>query len=254
MNIPASASLRAALLDHPLPHSLRTPEAVRGFMEAHVFAVWDFMSLLKRLQRDLTGLGHPWTPPARAAHARLINEIVLAEESDEDSLGGHVSHFELYLAAMGQCGASTGAIRTFLAALADGAPPARALDAAGVPAHVAAFVSFTLSLAAEGTTEEVAAAFFHGREDIIPDMFRALLDALDGAQHPSDRLRYYLSRHIHLDGDAHGPAARVLVESLCAGDPARAARAAAAADASVQARIRLWDGVAASLTRGDARA
>jgi hypothetical protein len=247
MTIPASAPLRASLLAHPLPSLLQTPDAVRLFMEAHVFAVWDFMSLLKRLQRDLTCVRHPWTPPASAAHARLINEIVLAEESDEDGLGGHVSHFELYLGAMAQAGASTAGIRALVAALREGQSPAHALSRAGAPPHVADFVSATLALAAEGTTEEVAAAFFYGREDIIPEMFRALLDALDAGKHPSDRLRYYLARHIHIDGDAHGPAARALVESLCARDVSVAARAGAAVDASVRARIRLWDGVAASI-------
>jgi len=247
MQIPASSSLRASLLAHPLPSVLRTPDAVRVFMASHVFAVWDFMSLLKRLQRDLTCVRHPWMPPPSAAHARLINEIVLAEESDEDGRGGHVSHFVLYLAAMEQAGASTTGIRALLAALREGRSPVHALALAGAPPHVADFVSTTLTLAAEGTTEEVAAAFFYGREDIIPDMFRALLEALDAGAHPSDRLRYYLERHIHIDGDAHGPAARALVESLCAGDDARAARAGAAADASIRARIRLWDGVAASV-------
>jgi hypothetical protein len=247
MTIPTSASLRATLLAHPLPSVLRTPDDVRAFMAAHVFAVWDFMSLLKRLQRDLTCVVHPWLPAASATHARLINEIVLAEESDEDGLGGHVSHFELYLAAMAQAGASTDGIRALVEALRSGQDPSRALARAGAPPHVADFVAGTLRLAAEGTTEEVAAAFFYGREDIIPDMFRALLESLDAGRHPSDRLRYYLARHIHIDGDAHGPAARALVESLCAGDPDRTARAGAAADASVRARIRLWDGVAASV-------
>ena len=83
-----------------------------------------------------------------------------------------------------------------------------------------------MALANSGSTEEVLAAFFYGREDIIPEMFRRLLDTLYGAKHNNDRLRnfiYYIDRHIELDGDSHGPKGRELLDdlvmtlTLCAG-------------------------------------
>ena len=94
--------LRDQLFNHEVYRSIKTPDDLRTFMEHHVFAVWDFMSLLKALQRHLTGVTIPWLPQGDRNARRLINEIVLDEESDEDGEGGYISHFELYRAAMVQ--------------------------------------------------------------------------------------------------------------------------------------------------------
>src|SRR5437899_9742913 len=93
-------NLRAALLDHPLYAQVASVADLRRFMEDHVFAVWDFMSLLKRLQQDMTCIRVPWFPTDNAKAARLINDIVIGEETDVDPDGSYVSHLALYLRAM----------------------------------------------------------------------------------------------------------------------------------------------------------
>ena len=98
--------------------------------------------------------------------------------------------------------------------------------------------------------EEVLAAFLYGREDIIPEMFRRLLNTLYGAQHNDDRLRhfiYYIDRHIELDGDSHGPKGRELLENLVSNSPDRGERALRAACSSINARIGLWNGTLSKL-------
>jgi Protein of unknown function (DUF3050) len=97
------------------------------------------------------------------------------------------------------------------------------------------------------------AAFLYGRDDIISEMFRRLLDTLYGARQNNDRLRhfiYYIDRHIELDGDSHGLKGRELLEDLIANSPDRGERAVQAACSSIKARIELWNGTLSKLRDG----
>jgi hypothetical protein len=237
-------TLRAQLLDHPIYAEVVSVEDLKRFMEDHVFAVWDFMSLLKRLQQDLTCTKVPWFPADNARAARLINDIVIGEETDVDLDGCYVSHLDLYLRAMRDVGASTRQFERFRSLAAVTSIEA-AMVRTGVPLHVRAFVGHTMKLAQSGSTEEVLAAFFYGREDIIPEMFGRLQKTVPGMKNDKNRLRhfiYYIERHIDLDGDSHGPMGRELLDNLIADSPQRNERALRAACDSIQARIELWNG------------
>src|ERR1700751_1072361 len=107
-------SLRAALLDHPIYAQVACIADLQRFMEDHVFAVWDFMSLLKRPQQDMTCTRVPWFPADNARARRLINDIVIGEETDVDPDGSFVRHLDLYLRAMADVGANTGQFDMFL--------------------------------------------------------------------------------------------------------------------------------------------
>src|SRR6266403_1908919 len=243
-------ALRAGLLDHPIYAEVASVADLRRFMEDHVFAVWDFMSLLKRLQQDMTCTRVPWFPADNARAARLINDIVIGEETDVDPDGSYVSHLDLYLRAMAEVGASTHQFDKFRSLAQVGLPVESAMAQTGVPPHVQAFVTHTMALAKSGATEEVLAAFFYGREDIIPEMFRRLQKTLPGASNDNDPLRnfiYYIERHIELDGDSHGPMGRELLEGLVADSPQRDERALRAACNSIKARIELWNGTLSTL-------
>jgi hypothetical protein len=243
-------TLRAQLLDHAVYAEVDSVEDLRRFMEDHVFAVWDFMSLLKRLQQDLTCTKVPWFPADNARAARLINDIVIGEETDVDPDGNYVSHLDLYLRAMADVGASTRQFDTFRSQARVGTSVEAAMVRAGVPPHVQTFVAHTMALAQSGSTEEVLAAFFYGREDIIPEMFSRLQKTLAGARRDNATLRnfiYYIERHIELDGDSHGPMGRELLDGLVADSPQRHQRALHAACDSIKARIDLWNGTLGTL-------
>jgi hypothetical protein len=236
---------RAELVGHPLYSQITTQDRLRIFMKHHVFAVWDFFTLLKRLQAEVTTVTVPWQPRGRADHGRFILEIVLAEETDEDIGGGYISHFELYRRAMNELGADTGPIDRFLAALDNGLAPMRALKEANLPESVREFVGCTLDVALTGAPHEVAASFCHGRENLLPDVFSAVRAHAAGVLANAPVFRYYLDRHITLDHNEHGPLALRLLASLCDGDPVREAEAEAVSVQAVRARAGLWNGVLA---------
>jgi hypothetical protein len=240
--------VRERLIDHPVHGSITTAESLRIFMEHHVFAVWDFMTLLKALQRGLTCVEVPWVPVGDREARRLVNEIVLAEESDDDGQGGHASHFELYLDAMKQAGADTSAIRAFLGALGRGLSIHEALEEADAPQAAREFVETTWGFVKSGSIAAVASAFTLGREELIPDLFRRLVEALDERERGRFGLfRHYLDRHVELDADEHGPMALKMLSAVCGDDPARGRDARLAANMALEARLALWDGLIAEI-------
>ncbi len=237
------------LAEHRVYRTIGSIEDLHVFVEAHVYAVWDFMSLLKTLQRGLTCVVVPWVPSRYPLSRRLVNEIVLGEESDLYA-GRPASHFELYLTAMRQCGASTGAIETLIAGLRRGEDLDGLLDGPGIPEAARRFVRTTFACIGTGKLHAVAAAFTFGREDLIPDMFRSFIrDQNEAMSGRLEMLRWYLGRHIEVDGDEHGPMALRMIAELCGEDEIRWREAGAAAEEALLARIALWDGIAEEIER-----
>ncbi len=87
--------LRQEIINHKVYSIIKDLEDLKIFMQFHVFAVWDFMSLLKTLQNNLTCTSVPWFPKGSADTRYLINEIVVGEEADIDLYGNRKSHFEI---------------------------------------------------------------------------------------------------------------------------------------------------------------
>jgi hypothetical protein len=237
---------RDKVVGHPLYAALNNHHAITTFMAHHVYAVWDFMSLLKSLQRQLTCVELPWVPSGPTGSRRLINDIVLVEESDELQ-GGFISHFELYLAGMTQAGADRATIDRFLDALRAGSPVLAALASAGVPAPSAEFVRTTWRFIQETPVHGQAAAFAFGREDLIPEMFEQVVkvNANEGGQ--LDTFVDYLARHIEVDGEEHTPMAMQMLADLCGDDESKWDECASTVNAALEARMRLWDGILAAI-------
>lgn len=242
------ADLREQLVTHPLYAMIDSPDRLRRFMEMHVWAVWDFQSLLKAMQQRLTCTTTPWLPTPDPEARRLVNEIVLDEESDELPDGGSASHFELYLDSMQQAGADTKPVRRLIELLRDGAPLAQALASCGAPPASLAFVRTSFAVIESGSTHRIVAAFTFGREDVIPDMFRHLVVRLAESDPAHwSRFRFYLERHIEHDDEKHAPVCRRIMARLCGSDDAKWREATDTARDCISARIALWDAIAQAL-------
>lgn len=236
--------LRQQIVNHPVYGVIESVEDLRLFMQYHIFAVWDFMSLLKALQNNLTCTSVPWFPTGNAATRHLINEIVVGEESDVDEHGQRKSHFELYLEAMEQCGASTASINQFIGSLKADGDFEKAYATSDTPMAARQFVDFTFSVIHSQKAYLQAGIFTFGREDLIPSMFLAIIKdmALDFPEQISI-FKYYLERHIEVDGDHHSHLALEMTALLCGDDEQKWTEVGAAISESLQQRIQLWNEV-----------
>ena len=236
-------SQKEVLLQHPLYNKVQSIEDLHRFLESHVYAVWDFMSLLKSLQNHLTNTNVPWTPKGHGPTARFINEIVIAEESDVNELGVPMSHFEMYTDAMKQVGANTTAIDLFVKAIENGDSIETAAQRINLEKPIVEFIQFTMEVVNSNKPHCVASAFTFGREDVIPDMFLEVVSQSQTQDNDQTygKLLYYLNRHIELDGDEHGPISLKMVAELCGDDASKWEEVLEIANDALRLRLKLWD-------------
>jgi len=256
MILPAKSTARGVrvddlvtrLVEHPIYQRIRDEDSLRNFMRSHVFCVWDFMTLLKALQRHLSCVDVPWLPTPDPESRRLINEIVLDEESDALPDGTYLSHFELYLRAMTECQADTGPISRLITTLRHGGSIDEVLTGHDLPPGVGDFVSWTMQVARSGEMHRIAAAFTYGREEVIPAMFTEMVRSL--AEQDSQRwslFLLYLNLHIQHDSDRHAPMSLALLQRLCGDSPRLWREAEGTARKALESRLALWDCLAAEL-------
>jgi hypothetical protein len=237
------AGLRRQLADHPLYHQILSVEDLRIFLESHVFAVWDFMSLLKYLQRELTSVDVPWLPATAVSGrtTRLINEIVLREESDELPDGRILSHFQIYRESMTSVGANTAAIDELVRDIERGKSVNEALSNPSIPRPAAAFVQQTFSVIESGHLPAIAATFAYGREEVIREVLQHLLPRVSEALPGLTLFQVLLDRHLALDAERHAHLSGAMIEEICG------ASGDSTADRWQEARLALWDGILAQL-------
>ena len=236
---------REKLLNHKLYTEIKSIEDLQIFTSNHIFAVWDFMSLLKALQNNLTCTKVPWTPNKNSETAYLINEIVLAEETDISQDGKRKSHYELYLDAMIDIGVKVENIEKNIMLLSSSDSIENSIEKLDIHPKIKEFLKFTFSIIDEGKPHKIAAIFTFGRENLIPNMFNEILHEFQNNFTEKDisKLIYYFERHIELDEDEHGPMALQMVNELAENDPLKWKEIRDISIVALEKRIGLWDAI-----------
>ncbi|WP_193510801.1 DUF3050 domain-containing protein [Christiangramia fulva] len=243
--------LTKKLIEHPLYQKIETPKQLQIFMEHHVFAVWDFMSLLTALQELLTKTTSPWLPLGNAELRYLINKMVLAEETDINKLGKRQSHFEMYLDAMADAGAKKQKIEDFLLQVNHGTDIFLIIAASKLPVSIKQFLKNTFDVVYSHEPHKIAAAFTFGREGIISPQFPSIIENVQKNFPEEDfgLLKYYFDRHLELHGNKNDTPAFKMVEELCGRDLDKCASAKNTAEMVLKSRLDLWNGIEAEIEK-----
>lgn len=243
------APLREALLQHPVYEQLQCLQDLHIFMEHQIFAVWDYMSLLKALQRELTCVEVPWVPKGSPLVRKLINEMVLGVETDMGLDGYPASHYELYLEAMEVTGADTSPIKDLLREISFGKNISEALDVLATPEGIKQHVQFTFDTIAGSKVHEIAALITFGRRHLIPDTFRDLIEDLN-VRHSNQLslLAYYQGRHEEVEAGEHDPIAMDMIVELCGEDESKWKECQQAAIRALEYRMALYDSIVACIS------
>ncbi len=235
-------ALKKQLVSHKVYKKINNVDSLKIFMENHVYAVWDFMSLLKSLQLHLTTVKIPWTPTKDSNAARFINEIVLEEETDIGNSNIPSSHYEMYIDAMKEIKANTNKIELLLEKIKEKKSITQSLDEIDAKLPVKNFMQFTFDTIATNEPHKIASVFTFGREDLIPNMFIQIVKNINNEKNVSaKKLIYYLERHIELDGDDHGPIALKMICNLCGDNKKKWDDVITYSKKALKERIKLWD-------------
>ena len=243
------APLVAAINQHPIFSAIDSIDRLRRFAQIHVYAVWDFMCLLKALQRKLSFTNLLWLPPLDHLGCHLVNTMLAEEESDFIAEKRYLSHFELYLEAMQQCGADIAPISAFINEIKQQLPLDKLLTHPLIPAAARQFMAATFSVIAK-QAHHIAASFAFARENITSAMFGAISHSIAHASTPKqslDSFRYYFQRHIDLDGGKHSLQSKTLVVNLCGTDEKKWQEATETALFSLESRLQLLEEIYAHL-------
>lgn len=157
-----------AVETHPVFEELESLHDIRRFLELHVYAVWDFMTLLEAFQNP-EGRTQPWMPPVGYEFA---DDFVHRVGYREMACGRPETHFDEYYGAMRLLNAEMQDIGILLDAIEEGHSAEKALDMADAPAGARQHVQTTLDIAKTGDPNRIAGAIL-ARRDIIPDEFSA---------------------------------------------------------------------------------
>jgi hypothetical protein len=150
------------------------------------------LCLTKSVAIKINRVTTPWFATANPETRYLINEIVVAEESDLTIDGRRQSHYEMYIEAM-RLGQVLWKLKVFLEKLFF-TKYFVAIKTSNLHPNIKAFLDFTFSVIEQGKPQ-IAAAFTLV-EDLIPSMFTEILKNFQTNFPDTDLKKFIISKDI----------------------------------------------------------
>lgn len=229
------------LLNHPLYENLNTIENIKVFMKNHIFAVWDFLILAKRVQRIVSPTSNFWKPNQDPKLRRFINEIMISEESDDLGDGIFMSHCDMYIKAMREINASTDDFFKFQNKLTAKNFQSYLDFEKSIPLPAYEFLRVTHAHINSRQPHITIASFAYGREHLVPLMFTEMLRHHMDLPKSAPMFYQYLLRHIDVDSNTHGPLSQELLNHAINNDIVRHAEVEAVKLETLMTRHFFYD-------------
>ena len=155
----------------------------------------------------------------------------------------------MYLEAMDQINAKKTEIEFLINNIKLGKTIEHSIESLNIHDAVKNFVQYSFQIITTKETHKIASAFTYGREDIIPDMFIAIINEVDPQNTKYPKLKYYFDRHIEIDGDLHGPLSHKMLIELCGDDQKKWDEVYIVGKTSLENRVKLWDAILDQITK-----
>ena len=234
---------------HRIYDRLHDEASLRLFVEHHVICVWIYNYLMRDLYQEIANHIQPMSSQVQKEAIRLISELVLEEEVDEQNDGTLISHMEIYLEAMQDLGADVGPIMSFFDLLESGKDWVEAARQAHFPIESQLYFE-KINVFFESPVHERAALLFYEGEPYVPDSFLNKLNVLSQTAKTA-RLLEYFEKHIEGLKRPGFSAIGRLVELFCGDDEDLNAAAEARAEEAMKIRLEFWGQIAGKLSDKD---
>ncbi len=231
------------LSHHEIYSELTSSARIKCFVSYHIFAVWDFIKLLKSLQNKISIALREQFKECPSEMNRLIDEIVFAEKSDLYPYGQPNKDFDLYLRALAEIEVDPDCLWSFLESKD---------NLHLLKPEIKELVESNLRIARLGTMEEIAATFFFGREKLTSQLFTSIIKVLKQEGKECPILICYTERLTQENSHKSEILALKLLDYLCK-DEAEKVRALQAGLEALNLREKLWNYTLAEMTETSLR-
>ena len=245
------APFNSKLINHKIYGQISDMRKTKIFMESHVFSVWEYLTMLKALQRELATRDISFLHENVPDLPYLINQIVLNEEIEEESRGEYLSAmglYQLYINSMDEIGADSNPIKYFVDCIKVNKNWNNTIRDTitrfdNIPIQTYEYLNYNLKMIELSEIHELAGIFFFGREDINSKFILLIKSNIEHEKSLSN-LKNIIKRHVDDDSKNKNPILGEYINNiLCKDDDKKWKKVEISVIEAIKKRIELWDGM-----------